>query len=115
MAGARSEIVEVELPDGTRILAEVTVPAQSDVGARPRLFHAEALGGQISSVSSWILSHVREGLPDRPSQISVEFGLKLGVKSGQLVSILAEGTGEASVVVKLDWPLASADPAVPAS
>ncbi len=40
-------------------------------------------------------------LTDRPSEISLEFGLTLGVSAGQ--PVLAEVSGEGSVKVRLVW------------
>jgi hypothetical protein len=33
----------------------------------------------------------------------VDFGLKFGLKSGKLFSFLAEASGEASLLVRLEW------------
>jgi hypothetical protein len=39
----------------------------------------------------------------KPSEASVEFGLKLTAKSGRLTGLLVEGGGEASLKVTLTW------------
>lgn len=39
----------------------------------------------------------------RPDEASVEFGLKVTVKSGKLTGLLVEGGGEASLKVTLSW------------
>jgi hypothetical protein len=39
----------------------------------------------------------------RPSEASVEFGLKLTAKSGKLTGLVVEGGGEASLKVTLTW------------
>ena len=39
----------------------------------------------------------------RPTEASVEFGLKLSAKSGKLTGLLVEGGGEASLTVSLTW------------
>ena len=98
----RIEIVEVELPDGGVIAAEVTVAGGGDVAVWERLQLEEATG-TIRHVSGWVVDSVREALPDPPDRWCVEFGLKLAVKTGKLTSVLAEAGGEASVLVRLEW------------
>jgi Trypsin-co-occurring domain 1 len=39
----------------------------------------------------------------KPSEATVEFGLKLTAKSGRLTGLVVEGGGEASLTVKLTW------------
>jgi hypothetical protein len=39
----------------------------------------------------------------KPSEASVEFGLKLTAKSGKLTGLIVEGGGEASLTVTLRW------------
>ncbi|WP_162907741.1 CU044_2847 family protein [Allorhizocola rhizosphaerae] len=95
------EIVEVELPDGEVILAEVAM-VDSDVGAFDR-FRLDEARSAISKVGGWALQTVRSSLPEAPDRFGVEIGLKLAVKSGVLTSVLAEASGEASITVKMEW------------
>ena len=98
-----SEIVEVELADGTVFNAEVAVPSGiGDVGAWDRLPIAEAKQS-IESITGWVVNSVRAALPDTPDKFGLEFGLKLAVKTGKLTSVLAEAGGEASVTIRLEW------------
>jgi hypothetical protein len=46
---------------------------------------------------------LKNALPDPPRRYGVEFGLKLSVETSGLTSILAKATGEASVLVRLEW------------
>jgi hypothetical protein len=39
----------------------------------------------------------------KPSEATVEFGLKLIAKSGKLTGLLVDGAGEASLNIKLTW------------
>ena len=39
----------------------------------------------------------------KPSEASVEFGLKLTAKAGKLTGLIVEGGGEATLLVKLTW------------
>jgi hypothetical protein len=100
----RVEVVEVELPDGGVIFAEVEVPPGGDaIWGQNRRFSLEAVRANVVGIGSWVLDTVRGGLPETPDKVGVEFGLKLTAKTGPLVAALAEAGGEASVVVKLEW------------
>jgi hypothetical protein len=39
----------------------------------------------------------------RPTEATVEFGLKLTARSGKLTGLLVEGGGEATLQVKMTW------------
>lgn len=98
-----TEIVEVELSDGTVFNAEVAVPGGvSDIGAWDRL-HLDQAKESIETITEWAVRSVRGALPEPPDRFGLEFGLKLAVKTGKLTSVLAEAGGEASITVKLEW------------
>ncbi|WP_018353357.1 CU044_2847 family protein [Longispora albida] len=99
----RSRIVDIELPDGEVIAAEVVLAgAGGDAGALDRLKLDETRAA-IGRIGRWVVEEVRAALPDKPTTLGVEFGLKFGMKSGKLTSVLAEASGEASVVIRLEW------------
>jgi hypothetical protein len=94
--------VPIELPDGTAILAEVTTTGSGGDASRRRL-RLDDIRGDIARISQFLSESLAEALPDPPRRYGVEFGLKLGVETTGLTTILAKATGEASVVVKLEW------------
>lgn len=113
----RVEVVEVQVPGGGVIFAEVEVPAGGDAGwGSGRRFSLEDVRANVVSIGSWVFDTVQGSLPQTPDKVGVEFGLKLTAKTGALVAALAEAGGEASVVVKLEWstllPAPSATPGV---
>jgi hypothetical protein len=111
-----SQVVEVEMPDGTVVCAEVIVADSiADVGVWDRLRLEEAKGS-IESFTRWAVEGVRSALrdPGRPGSevapdgmrlgsVGVEFGLKLAVQSGKLISVLAGAGAEATAVIRLEW------------
>ncbi|MFC4030582.1 CU044_2847 family protein [Streptomyces polygonati] len=121
-----TEIVTIALGDGSSVRAEVigevpfTRPDDSggygDVGAGAR---AAALGSAVAltldevretvrGIGRWAAQTVTEGgAAGAPDSFEVEFGLKLAVKSGQLLGIIAEAGAEAGLTVKLSWDLAA--------
>ena len=46
----------------------------------------------------------------KPSEASVEFGLKLTAKSGKLTGLVIEGGGEAALTITLTWKQPEAKP-----
>lgn len=120
---SRSEIVEIEMPDGAVINAEILVrDPLTDVGARRRL----SLGDARESIGSFVrwavsgLGFLAEGDAHGPAElqssppgmtlnrVGLEFGLKLAVKTGTLSSVIAAVGGEATAVVRLEWERAPA-------
>jgi hypothetical protein len=111
---ARSEIVEVEMPDGSVINAEVVVSDSiTDVSAGHRLKLDEAKDS-ITSFVRWAVGTLggpAQGsapVPVSPpgmtlSRVGLEFGLTLTVKSGTVTSAIVSAGGEATAVVRLDW------------
>jgi hypothetical protein len=96
-----AELIEIELPDGEVILAEVTI-VDSDVGALDR-FNLHGVSASAARIGSIIHAALLKAMPMSPHRIGIDIGLKLAVKSGVLTSVLAEASGEASVTVRLDW------------
>lgn len=101
MASGGSRVSQVELPDGSVIYAEITPVGGTDVSVRDklRLDHADEM---LRRVGRWALDAVR-GLPERPDEFELEFGMKLGVKGGSAFWILTEATGEASFRICMRW------------
>ena len=96
-----SQPLQVELPTGEIIWARVAVDGPQNVasGSLQRL-DVEALGRTVRGMSASLRAAVDDLAPD---EVEVEFGLELALKSGQLISMLAEAGGTASVKVTLAW------------
>lgn len=99
----RFEVVEIELPDGEIAYVEAESEVSRDVGARRRRYRFDEVNGQIRRITRWLLTEVRDAVPETPDKIGLEFGFKFSAKTGKLVGALAEAGGEASVVVRLEW------------
>ncbi|MFJ8438644.1 CU044_2847 family protein [Kitasatospora griseola] len=103
---AEHETMEIVLDDGTVLHAAVRADAEraaGDAGAVSRTV-THSLGEvrrTVRAVGRWARDTAREA--GDPDSFEVEFGLTLGLKSGQLISVLAEASGEASLVVRLGW------------
>ncbi|MFH9353360.1 CU044_2847 family protein [Kitasatospora sp. NPDC017646] len=115
----------IDLGDGTTVRAEVIGEVgfetagdgdgYGDVALRDRvaqLGSAVALSldqvrGTVQGIGRWAAETIAQGDSGAPDSFEVEFGLKLAVKSGQLLGIIAEAGSEAGLTVKLSWDLAA--------
>lgn len=94
--------VPITLPDGSTIFGEVTTTATGGDAGRRQL-RLDDIRADIARISQFMSETLTQALPDPPRRYGVEFGLKLGVETTGLTSILAKATGEATVVVRLEW------------
>jgi hypothetical protein len=107
-----SKSMQVQLPTGEVIWARVSEDGPTNVVSNP-LQHLDMddFRQTVKGVSSTLRRAVDDLVPD---ETQVEFGLELEVKSGKLVSVLAEAGATASVKVTLTWrreePVAPAMP-----
>ena len=115
---SQTEIIEIAMPDGAVINAEVSVSDSiTDVGVRGRLNLGEAKES-ITSFVHWAVNGLGLSTGDgiagsqeaelappgmRLGRVGLEFGLKLAVKTGTVTSVIAAVGGEATAVVRLEW------------
>jgi hypothetical protein len=127
-----AQTVTIDLGDGSTVEAEVVgdLPFQQlddgpygDVGVRRRAAELgsavamtlDQVRGTVRGVGRWAVETVTEGGgAGAPDSFEVEFGLKLAVKSGQLLGVIAEAGSEAGLTVRLSWDLAARRAAAPA-
>ncbi|MFF4157543.1 CU044_2847 family protein [Streptomyces sp. NPDC001678] len=78
-----------------------TDSSYTDSGAARRV--ANMAGGLADTVRG-VAESVRMGLvAARPDEVSVEFGIELSAKAGQVISLIADGESKASITVTLRW------------
>lgn len=118
--GITSEITQVMLPSGeviwVRLRGYETVVAggsatgAEDAGLGERITaaaevvrlpgFAETVRGVVASVRQAVEEH-------RPDSLTVEFGIEITVRTGAVLSVLAEGGGTAQVKVTATWDRAN--------
>lgn len=118
-----TQTMTIDLGDGSTVEAEVVgdLPFQQldgdaygDVGLGRRVgelgsavaLSLEQVRGTVRSVGRWAAETMRDSAGS-PDTFEVEFGLKLAVKSGQLLGIIAEAGSEAGLTVRMSWDLAA--------
>ncbi|MFD5462341.1 CU044_2847 family protein [Kitasatospora sp. NPDC127059] len=115
----------IDLGDGTTVRAEVIGEVGfaaagdedgfGDVALRDRAARVgsavalslDQVRGTVQGIGRWAAETIAQGGSGAPDSFEVEFGLKLAVKSGQLLGIIAEAGSEAGLTVKLSWDLAA--------
>jgi hypothetical protein len=98
------EVVEVALPEGQVMLARVHAVDGIDTGPRDvglrKQFSLEGVTQTLHAVGAAVLGALDHVGPERAS---VEFGIDLAIKSGNLTGLLVEGDATATLRVTLEW------------
>jgi hypothetical protein len=101
MDRGRAQIVSVEMPNGKVVQVQATVPGgEMEIGITDRLPSFEEITDAIEGISSAMLSTLEKV---SPRKASVEFGLEVSFKEGQLTALLVQGGGTASINITLEW------------
>ena len=97
----QTEFIPLQLPDKTVIQVAARVQgAEEEVGILDQAID----WGQIeTTVTSLVhaLTELKEKV--QPDKFSVEFGIQVGGKSGQLTALLVEGSASGSFKFTLEW------------
>ncbi|MFE6868680.1 CU044_2847 family protein [Kitasatospora sp. NPDC057692] len=126
-----AETVTIDLGDGTTVRAEVIgevnfqqpdaasdeADGSGDAAFRAGRRAAAQLGSAVvltldevrntvQGLGRWAANSIAQDAAGGPDAFEVEFGLKLAVKSGQLLGVIAEAGSEAGLTVRLSWDLA---------
>lgn len=93
------ETLPAELPNGAKVLVQVTV-----VGGREVVIAGMASFTDVTKTLEGIAESVVAVWDKvKPSKASVEFGLQIGLESGQLTAMFVKGTGSADLKVTMEW------------
>jgi Trypsin-co-occurring domain 1 len=95
-----TQIVPVTLTDGTIIRIEARdLGGATKVGA----FDSQSFKDLTKSIEA-IAATFRESLERiEPRKASIEFGIEVGLESGQLTALICKGSGKANIKVALEW------------
>jgi Trypsin-co-occurring domain 1 len=99
-----STVVEVSLPNGTVALVRAadldsTGQAAEKVGWKDT-FDLEQVSGTLAGIAQAIRSGLEKAAP---TKTTVELGIELAVKNGQLTGLLVSGQANTSLKVTLEW------------
>jgi hypothetical protein len=99
-----STVIEVLLPNGTVALVQAT--DIDDVGqAAEKVAWTDVFDFEhVSETLEGIAQAIRSGLDKAaPTKTTVELGIELAVKNGQLTGLLVNGQASTSLKVTLEW------------
>jgi tetrahydromethanopterin S-methyltransferase subunit B len=95
---SRSELIPVQLANGTIIKIEVAQTGEENVAFDVRPFQevTNAIEGIVDAISS-TLQKVK------PSKATVKFGLEVAIDSGSLTVLIVKGSSKANLEISLEW------------
>ena len=97
----RSQLIEVQLEDGTRIkVSATTLGGSQNVSDKSSIFSFDEIANTIGSIAKSISGVLQQVKPDKAT---IEFGIEVGVESGKLTALLVKGTTTANLKVSLEW------------
>ncbi|MEU4208949.1 CU044_2847 family protein [Streptomyces sp. NPDC026206] len=104
-------ITQVRLDDGTVVWARVTEAQELRAGLPKGAYEDSSaarrvagMAGGLADVARGVVGSLRMGLAAaRPHEVKVEFGIELSAQAGQVISLIADGSGKASITVSLTW------------
>ena len=98
-----SKIVRAVIPNAGTIAIEVT-PIEGGQPVDERVANLPKDFGQLVNSIEDISRSLYEAIKKvGPKKACVEFGIEVGLESGQLTALLVKGTAKANLKVKLEW------------
>jgi len=99
-----SRILKVALPNNTVALVQA-VELDEDEGVAEKVDWKDTFDfGHVSGTLEGVAQAIRSGLEKvMPAKTTVELGIELAVKNGQLTGLIVNGKANASLKVALEW------------
>ena len=99
-----TEIVEVSLPDGTRLLVRAerigeAAQGPADVGLRDFLSFSHVTAS-VRGIAAELHQALQTASPD---VVAVDLGFDLAIKGSQVLALVADGGAHAAMSVRLEW------------
>ncbi|MGK7880923.1 MAG: CU044_2847 family protein [Crocosphaera sp.] len=94
------EIKTLKFTNGTEIKVEaINLGGETRVGVDD-ILDFDDVTNAIEAIATSITTTLDKV---KPKKASVEFGVKVGVESGKLTTLLVKGSGEANLKITLEW------------
>lgn len=98
-----TEIIQVQLSDGTIINVEATPIGEQDVSSPTNRAFRE-ITDSIKSIATELAETLKEiNQSVQPDKISIKLGLEIAVESGQLTALIVKGAGKANLEITMEW------------
>ncbi len=97
--------VPLILPNKARVRVEatpVTLPGDKDVSFQSvkEAMAIDTIQEAIAGIAEMVMQSLEKVAPNKAS---VEFGIELGIESGNLTALWVKGTGKANLKITLEW------------
>ena len=103
------ERILLELANGETVLIEANIPPQKGMVERSEVLKKlkfDEVKRTVRTCTQGFVDTFNSFADDvKPNSASVEFGVEVGVESGQLTSYIVDASGKASFKVTLEWEL----------
>ena len=101
MERQRTELISIKLEDGSTVKVEATSLSNSqDVASFEDVFHIDKFQKVIAGMANMVSDAFAKINPDKAT---VEFGVEVGVESGELTALLVKGTGTSNLKITMEW------------
>lgn len=99
---SQTEIIPVELADGTIVRVEATPIGEQRVSFQSRPFK------EVTTTIKAITNELAGTLQDiqkqvKPEKVSVKLGLEIAIESGQLTALIVKGASKANLEITMEW------------
>jgi hypothetical protein len=94
----QTQIVQVQLSDGSQISVEATLIGEQQVAFEVIPF--EQIGKAVEGISKEIAAIIKKVAPDKAT---VKLGLDIGLETNGITVLLAKGASKANLEVTFEW------------
>lgn len=97
----RTDIIQAQLEDSTIINIRATVlTKEENVAAFDKIMSLDGVMKTVESVANLLSKTIQKV---KPKKASIEFGIEIGVDTGQLTALLVQGSGASHLNITLEW------------
>jgi hypothetical protein len=96
----KTENIKAKLDNGTIIHIQATPLGGAEKVASYGLPSFKQVTDSIEGIADAMVTSLQKV---KPRSASVEFGLEIGIESGQLTALIIKGTGTANLKITLSW------------
>jgi len=97
----RTDVLPIQFEDGDVFLAQVTMlGGEENVAAFTGGLSLDNVTKSIEKISVALAKTVKKVKPDKAS---IEFGVEIATKEGQLTALLVQGSATANLTISLEW------------
>ena len=98
---SRTDVLPIQLENGEVFLAQVTMlGGEENVAAFTGGLSLDNVTKSIEKISTALAKTIKKVKPDKAS---IEFGVEIATKEGQLTALLVQGSATANLTISHEW------------